>query len=341
MPTVLCRVDAGGIRGLGHLQRCLALSQALKQQQVPVVFLAPALTEVQRRIDCEECEFVPFTVAATEAGGQADVVLTLAVARAKDCHVVVVDSYDIDDTYLATLRSAGHVVVAIDDLVRHPFSAHIVVNGGAGADEQPYRSVTGDTRFFLGPRYALLDSAFWNARTRAVAPHVGRVLVAVGGGDPHRSLPRILDVLDSVSASFDIVAVQGPFAPVELGETRQYSHRVEFVHAPHHLHDVIVGVDLAVSAAGQTLYELAATGTPTVAVQVFDNQEANLQHLAAAGAVRCGGCVTDADFDVRLLFALNDVVENHVERVRMSDRGQRLVDGRGAIRVAEAVAAVA
>lgn len=305
------------------------------------LFLAPAIEQVQRKIGRAGCEYEPLEIAASEAGGCRDWAATLAAARAHGCDVVVVDSHQAGDAYLAALREKGCIVVAIDDLARHSFSAHLVVNGGAGAERQAYRSVTGDTTFLLGPRYALLGRAFWSVPARVVAPRVHRVLVTVGGGDPHGIVPRILDVLDQIRAPLTVTAVRGPFAG-SLDTTEAHRrHRVDFVDSPDDLCALMIDADLAVSGAGQTLYQLAATGTPTIAIQMFDNQESNRRHLTAAGVVRDGGCVTDGDFDARLSSVLNEVLERHGERVQMSIAGPSLVDGRGATRVANAIAALA
>jgi UDP-2,4-diacetamido-2,4,6-trideoxy-beta-L-altropyranose hydrolase len=342
MPAVLCRVDAGGGRGLGHLQRCLALGQALHTHGVRSIFLAPPLDEVRRRIHAAGCDFEPLDAVGPEAGTQRDWARALDVARARGCDLAVCDSYDINDDYLAALRRGGLFVVAVDDLARHSFSAHVVVNGTAGVDEHCYRSATGDTIFLLGARYALLGPAFWNASARSVAPEVTRVLVAVGGGDPHHLLPRFLDVLDAMSSPFSITAVRGPFdiAPAGTG-AGGYRHGIDLVDAPATLHDVMMTADVALSAGGQTLYELAAAGIPTVAVQAFDNQRMNLQRLAAAGAVRCAGQIADPDLDARLSAELKAVIADHGQRVRMSAAARGIVDGRGAIRAADAILSAA
>jgi spore coat polysaccharide biosynthesis predicted glycosyltransferase SpsG len=340
MPGVLCRVDAGGDRGLGHLQRCLALAQALQPHGLGTVVLAPPLDEVRRRIGAAGCAFEPLDALGREAGTARDWRRALDVARARGCELAVCDSYDIDDRYLAALRGGGLFVVAIDDLARHPFSAHIVVNGAAGVDERSYRSATGDTRFLLGARYALLGPAFWSPAARCVAAEVTRVLVAVGGGDPYRLLPRLLDVLDAISSPFAITAVRGPFdaSRPDTG-ARRYRHHIDVLEAPATLHDIMSTADVALSAGGQTLYELAATGIPTVAVQAFDNQRMNLQHLMAAGAVRCAGSITDPDLDTRLSSELQAVIADPHERARMSAAARSAVDGRGAIRAADAIVA--
>ena len=53
-------------------------------------------------------------------------------------------------------------------------------------------------------------------------------------------------------------------------------------------------VDLAVSAAGQTLYELAQMGVPTIAIQVADNQKDNIEGWLKAGFIHFAGEWDDA-----------------------------------------------
>jgi UDP-2,4-diacetamido-2,4,6-trideoxy-beta-L-altropyranose hydrolase len=331
----VCHVDVGPDVGLGHLQRCLALAQALRARGGDVVFLAPALEAVTARIHAAGFDVALDTSAP---GRPADWTAVLTAARRHGCAIAVIDSYAIDDEYLAALRTAGLFVVAIDDLAGHPFSAHVVVNGAAAAGTLPYRSATGTTTFLLGPQYVLLNGAFRDVPSRLPAAVVRRVLVTIGGGDPQRILPRVLCAVDAAGRPFTIVIVLGPFAERDQdAAAAARRHDVERVNGPAHLRDVMLSVDLAVSAGGQTLYELAATGTPAVAIQAFDNQRMNLHQLEAEGTLRFAGLVQDADFACRMAGAVTEVIDDIEGRQLMTEAGPRLVDGRGAERVAAAI----
>lgn len=335
---VLCRVDAGPKRGLGHLQRCLALADALKARALQAVFVGPRLGDVRDIIEERGHGFGPVDLAESEAGTGRDASAVIRAAREYQCRMVVVDSYDIDNGYLQALRTAGLFVVVLDDFALHPFAAHIVVNGGAAARALSYSSSSGDTRFLLGPQYALLSSVFEKTDKRIISPSVHRILLSVGGSDPHRALPRMLQILDAVQMPFVIAVVVGPFVDGLGGLAgEQYRHEVDFVRAPQDLQDLMLNADLAISAGGQTLYELAATGTPTVAVEVFDNQAVNIRHLAAKGVVREGGCITDGDFDQRLPATVTEVIGDKAARAQLSSAGQLLIDGCGAGRVADEI----
>lgn len=302
-----------------------------------VVFLVPPFEPVTSRIQAAGFHMERLDT-SVPAGRPPDWTAVVTAAHSQGCRIAIIDSYAIDDEYLAALRTAGLFVVTIDDLARHPFSADVVINGAAAAGTLAYRSATGTTTFLLGPRYVLLNTAFRDVPRRLPAAVVRRVLVTIGGGDPQRILARVLCAVDASGKPFTIVMVLGPFAERDRhAEAAARRHDVEWVKAPSHLRDVMLGVDLAVSAGGQTLYELAATGTPAVAIEAFDNQRMNLRQLEAEGTLRSAGRIQDADLPHRVAGAVTEAIDDTAGRQLMSEAGRRLVDGRGAERAAAAI----
>ena len=95
--------------------------------------------------------------------------------------------------------------------------------------------------------------------------------------------------------------------------------------------------DLALTGGGQTTYELAATGAPTIAVRLASNQTGNLLGLAARGALFWAGDVGEPDLQDKIRQAILVLAENRDTRQKMSYAGRLLVDGRGADRVAEEI----
>jgi UDP-2,4-diacetamido-2,4,6-trideoxy-beta-L-altropyranose hydrolase len=307
-----------------------------------VLLLAEESVEVRARVDTAGFTFLPSSWDGSDAGGCRDRDGVMAAASVHGCECVILDSYHIDNDYISAIRQAGFITIVIDDLAAHPFAAHLVVNGAAGSETIPYRSSVGDTIFLLGPRYVPLHTAFWDAPAPVRSPTVHRILVTVGGTDTGQALQTILRAVDIVPAPFSVTAVIGPFADPDTPEPvpGDYRHNLTVARAPHHLRDLMTESDLAVSAGGQTLYELAACGIPTVAVQVYGNQRSNVRCLADAGIVRDGGCVAESDFESGLSQMVTDLIGDGRQRTRMSEDARRLVDGRGAARVAEAVAAL-
>jgi spore coat polysaccharide biosynthesis predicted glycosyltransferase SpsG len=261
-------------------------------------------------------------------------------AKAYGAGTVVVDSYSATAAYLGALRTAGVRVVFIDDLAREALPAHVVINGGAQAAGLPYRSSSGDTLFLLGPTYALLGSGYQTISPRHLAPEVEQVLVTVGGHDALGVMPAIVDAVDRAPGRFRLCVIAGPFGQagtLEGSGVRRSGRDISIVHAPSSLRDLMLAADVAVSAAGQTLYELAATGTPTIACELADNQSGQLTAFAEAGVVVHAGRPDNPQFGDRLTALLGDLVSGFEQRMKLSQAGQRMVDGFGAGRAAHAV----
>jgi ribosomal protein S18 acetylase RimI-like enzyme len=90
--------------------------------------------------------------------------------------------------------------------------------------------------------------------------------------------------------------------------------------------------DIAVSAGGQTLYELARVGVPTIAIGVASNQTHNLENWHKIGFIEYAGFWNDINLLNNIINKMNSC--NDVStRIRKCEIGRRYVDGKGAFRI--------
>jgi len=328
---VAIRTDAGPEIGLGHARRCLTLAGALRELGVESVFVLAG-----GRRACEWLEASHFEVVPVEPARDLDA--TLEHCRVHEARVIVVDSASLGTAYLTTLAAAGLRVVVIDDLADHDLPVDLVVNGSAGAERLPYRGAS-RTRFLLGPRHVLLRAQFGQAGTRSVPDRARRVLITVGGGDPSDLTSRLVGWTTRALGAVEQDVVVGPFgARTGALQAAAAAGRVVLHEDPKDLAALMLEADMALSGGGQTAYELAATGTPAVAIRLADNQTLNLTALAEAGTLDWVGDAGDDDLHVKIGTALAGLANDPMRRARMSRQGRALVDGRGAGRVARAIA---
>jgi len=337
---VLFRVDADPRVGLGHLQRSLSLAAALRACGVESIFITQADSHSHGRVQSSGFPIsTPPTVGSWTAQ---DAKETAATAQLHGCKAIVVDSYDANASYLAQLRSAGLYVIARDDLAAYPFPCQMVVNGNADAPQLAYYSSSEDSLFLLGPEYIVLGQEFQEMSQSVVRQSVKTILVILGGTDHYGLMPKILTSLTALPGEFTLTAVVGPyFQNIRQVESaaEQAGRVIDLVRSPGSVRHLMLEADLAVSAAGQTLYELACARCPTVAISVAANQQGQLKALAESGFLVSVGDAQEDEVIAATRQAVSCLLPDVKARSAMAAVGKRLVDGKGALRVARAIQA--
>ena len=208
----------------------------------------------------------------------------------------------------------------------------VVLNQNVGVSEDNYRGlVSASTRLLIGPRYALVDPDYAELPERAVRDPIRRVLVSLGGGSHDAALRTALAAVD---ATLDCVAIDvapGARGEVDLGFVPRRSANRVVVHAGlPELRGLMLDSDVAITGAGMTLYELAATGTPTVTVTMVSNQSGNAAAFSGAGAALSAGIVDGAGLGTALESHLGRLARDLALRAELGRRARSLIDGRGA-----------
>jgi spore coat polysaccharide biosynthesis predicted glycosyltransferase SpsG len=255
---------------------------------------------------------------------------------------IVLDSYDLDGAFQKAVAGAGHRVLALDDHGHAGrYHADLVLNQNAGADADLYAQREPTTRLLLGPRYALLREEFrrWAADTRPAPPRARRVVVTLGGSDPDNVSARVLDGLAAVPGPLEVLLLVGPAnrhrSSLERAATA-CRHPVEIAAGVRDMAMRLAWADLAVSAAGSTVLELARVGTPQVLIVLADNQAPGAAAMARDGLAVNLGRHTSVDPDT-IAAAVAALADDAERRQELSRRSRELVDGRGTDRVLAAM----
>lgn len=342
---LLLRADGNPEVGSGHVMRCCSIARAAEASGRKALLCVSDETSAEmaaaRGLD-------PLVVGGDfrELGGD-DADRLALVASEVGASAVLVDSYAATDSFLSSLRrlccaegvpvgyiddefrfSTGHV----PDPVRLPVD--VVVAYAFGADAAEYEETYRGTRarLFIGPGYAPVRREFLG-RSYEVAPRARSILLTTGSTNPGGTLERF--------ASCCLEAAPGARVEVVVGKSARFewegsgSDRVRIHRDPESMSSLMLASDLVVSAAGTTLYELAALGVPTVAVPVVENQAEN---VCGWREMRLGGAVGHADWDDRELAAqIGEMARNPEERKACSLRMRAAVDGLGARRIVGAL----
>jgi spore coat polysaccharide biosynthesis predicted glycosyltransferase SpsG len=302
------------VRGLGHVSRCSAYAEGwlLRGGQVCWVLDGDAVAiaaigsgqDVIRRRWQEDGE--------TPSGLRAEIAL--------------VDSYVASAEAIATIASNSDVTVFIDDL-GSSYPSGVVVHP---APDRPAAERCGSERVLNGPSWQPLRPPFWDLPERLpVRPDIERILVIFGGGDLHGIGVPIARLARQAcpAASIDLVLGAGqPAPPVMPGVS---VHQAIDAAA---MASLMQAADIAISSAGQTVFELARCGTPAILVGTAANQKANLDHWPALSGYIVAGVWGTADLEPRVKAAMAQL-RDPVVRQSIGARAVGVVDGQGVRRL--------
>ncbi len=249
---------------------------------------------------------------------------------------LIVDSYYVSESYFRELRKLTRVAY-IDDLNESTWDVDYLINYniyGSKLDYSAYARTK--TKFLLGPRFTPLRDEFRDCGKHEIRKIAKDVLVSAGGADPE-CVTEI--IIQNICPHFPDVVFHflvGAMNP-RLSDINQ--RILETKNAVIHINeqkmsDLMMKCDVAISAAGTTMYELCATGLPTITFTLADNQFmaagefAHQEIMLSAGDCRRDNCFLD-----NIKKCLQSLVEKTDIRCNLSNRMQAVVDGKGADRI--------
>jgi UDP-2,4-diacetamido-2,4,6-trideoxy-beta-L-altropyranose hydrolase len=338
---LIIRADADSQIGIGHVIRCLALSQAWQERGGESIFIASRLSPALRAM----LEYEGCGVEQLEArpGSKADAIETKSLAEKMAASWIVLDGYHFGTAYRKELKKSGCRLLSIDDNGHAGFTAaDIVLNQNLHAAEVLYKNKEPNTRLLLGPRFCLIRRQFRNRAQadRSAARQAGRLLVVMGGGDQNNVTLRVVKAIERIGAArFQVKVVVGQTNPhmesIERGINGSDGPFVLMKNVTDMV-ELMAWADMAVSGAGSTCWEMAYMGLPAVVLTTFDNQQHIAKRLDEEGVVWGLGWYEAVD-ERTLSETIWKLALSAAQRRSMTINGMRMVDGQGAVRAVRAM----
>ena len=330
---MIIRVDANKRIALGHLKRCLALGEALRDEGQESMFVCAEDDEARTILERSGFEF---KLVSEETNTKDDAVRAMELARSLGVKAILLDSYNVDDAYVSFFEDQGIAVIYIDDFAKADIPCSVILNGTPGSERIPYAA----PMKLLGKDYIILAKEYW----KPPHAHIGRVeniLITMGSVDHYDLSTRVLRFLEKQEQDFSVSVVAGPYyenrAQIET-QRKGMSKEVEIFFNPDSLIRLMGKCSMAISAGGFTLYELATMGKPTLGISLWENQNGNVRSLGDRQIIEPLFYSDDTSFDVKLEQAVCALLGDEKKRCELSTNGQRHFDGQGAIRTAQRIA---
>ena len=339
---LIIRADASPAIGVGHVMRCLALAQAWQDAGGRATMAWSEMPgSLLDRLRREGLDLAPVHA---PPGSPADAEQTAQVARERNANWVVTDGYHFDPSYHQRLRAVGLKLMALDDMahLKH-YDVDLLLNQNLSATRELYSNKTDvSTKLLLGPRYGLLRREFRACQewTRPPAHEPLRLMVSFGGSDTGNITGLILQSLSrSQPGKFQVVVLAGAANP-HVAELRQLasdsSFPCEIRVAVDNVAEVMAWADVAITAAGSTVWELVSMKLPALVGALAENQIAGLPALQSIPFFRVA--LVGELVSWNLAAAVASLLSS-LQGINLNDPATRNgLDANGASRVVEALA---
>lgn len=315
--------------GFGHITRCISLYQAFQEQGIEPEFIVNGDDTVREFFNGKKHKFFNW-IDEKEKFFKA----------IKHADVAIVDSYLADiDTYLRISKEVK-TPAYIDDYMRLDYPRGTVVNGVIYAEEFDYPKKN-NVLYLLGVKYIPIRKEFWNPPVKKIKRSIGCILVSFGGDDSRNLTPSVLVLLNKEYPGITKKVIIGKgFNHISKIEKEAHDNG-DLIYFPdaYGMRKVMLESDIAISAGGQTTYELARIGVPTIGVIVSDNQANNVNGWEKAGFMECAGWWDDE----KLLQNIDNCINNLSDKASREKKhkiGRMYVDGFGSRRVVQSLLSI-
>lgn len=331
---VVIRADASSVIGSGHVMRCLALADALRNAGHTAFFVCRRLPGDMQDVIKSNGFSADMLEAADVSGDRVETAAWLSRSGGADW--LVVDHYGLDEAWETPMRAWCRRILVIDDLANRRHDCDILLDQNL-RDDNPYQMlVPQQARQLMGPRFALLRREFLMAREGLSRRDgvVRRILVFFGGGDFNGETLKALDALaglDPRGITVDVIVgasnpnqaqIAAKCVEANLNYHCQVSDMAQFLSR----------ADLALGAGGVSSWERLALGVPALVVAVADNQVENMRQLEKHGVALALGRAEEVT-PQRIAAALEATLSAPEALRAMSEKALTLVDAQGAARV--------
>jgi UDP-2,4-diacetamido-2,4,6-trideoxy-beta-L-altropyranose hydrolase len=327
--------DADMSIGTGHLMRCLALAQEIKQKRHEASFI----TYCDNEKLCQKIRTEGFRIHVLRKLGNLKEAMEILNTEKPDW--VILDGYHFGTDYQKWVKDSGYRLLVVDDYahIGHYYS-DIILNQNYAAEKLSYRTEK-CTELLLGTQYVLLRKEFFSgAGWKREFPEIGRnIAITMGGGDAENNTLAIVKALNHIKQPLHIKIVMGasnPHYDSIRNEAGKGAHTAEILTSVNNMASIISWADLGISAGGITTWELAFLGLPSLLCIVAENQEKTVKALAEDGFFLSPGWFRGTTVHEIKEMIEKLILDKNLRKI-LSEKSQTLVDGKGAERVFNAL----
>lgn len=335
---IFFRVDGNSNIGWGHVMRSLSIASVAKDLGAECFFVC---ADDSMRNLIESNGFRVVVLDTDYLDMESEINTFLEVIKKENPDIIFVDSYYVSNEYFRTIKKLSKVIY-LDDVFSFPYDVDYLINYNIFASYEKYCELySGKSipELILGTEYTPLRDEFVRNIPSAIREEVKNVFISTGGSDEFGLVLRIINKLKDNKELTDEIKyhfIIGSYEPDydEISFLSGNNDWIRLYRNVKNMSDIMNMCDVAISAAGSTLYELCSCGVPTVTYVIADNQVGGATGFEENKIMLNAGDLRTVDFDCSKIIDKLKVLLNDFElRKSLSEKMLSVVDGKGAERI--------
>ncbi len=326
---VLFCPDFGGDVGYGHLTRSHALAEEFVKHGHDVAFIFKLGIDVPEQL---KDSFKLYLVNELESPEEINKIIEESLFN-----VLVIDSYKwlCQSQYFQLSKKC--VKVLFDDFC-HPLPADIIIN--ACPDASYNNQQDSESIYLLGNKFQILKKDLLAMSAPIFQPCVNKLSVLMGGSDPLNMVEKWISFFEGFFKEYGEIFKVNIFCGYFVKIPNNFeSQSIKIQKTPPDFFSQVSQSQLAISAGGQTLYELIRLGIPTLGYEVGVDQKNNLMALSNRKLIINIGSPLDSNFYEAVKKTILSFTSDNCARQEMSRRQLLFLDHLGGYRIVKNVEA--
>lgn len=250
----------------------------------------------------------------------------------KNADLILLDSILISNNQIKQLESLSIPIIFIDDdKQRNILDSGFVVDWTILTDKQNnFLPQKEKVKYLLGGKFTPLRDSFNSATPVKINHEINKIMMTFGGSDIRNLTPKILHTLNQHFPNLqkDIIVGNGFENQEDIKKLSTQNTNFIYNATTQDMINSMQTSDIAIASGGQTLYELAKIGLPTIAILVVENAKADTLGWEEVGFLKYIGEYNNQKLEQNLLTALEQLSE-YETRLAMQQNGLKNIGQNG------------
>ena len=329
---VIFRTITEQSKGYGNLNRSITVAGALRKIGYDVIFLidnnANASSELRKR------NFYFKIVPKFKSKNTELEYLRALFVRSNWNEAVILDMREFSEKMSKYFKQQNFKTILLDDAWCKNAYSDIIINGTITKNYHNYKKINSNAQVFTGQKYWIINENFLQNKKPLSHIHSKKkynVTISLGGADPKFLTFQVISALIDIN-KITITVIVGPFFNSKFLKKLSKIPNIKVIYSSPKIWNEFYKSDLAISAAGNTLYELCIQGIPTICIPIVKHQIPYAKYFHKKGI--CMNLGYANTIDKKLLYrTILDLLSDHKKRKQMTMTSKKIFDGKGLARV--------